>query len=324
MKKKLMILSLCMLVILTTACGKNPKLKNGEEVIVKVDGLKITADKLYNNLKVSYGYNEVMNMIDQYIASKEIPDSDKVNEYVNQVYEYYNSYANNYGTDLVTFVNQYMNLTNIKSAEEFKEYIKNQYKVTLAVQKQIGKNYTDEEIEAYYNENYSKILNVKHILIEFDEDEDEYDEAYNTALTIIGKLKETDAKNLNSEFEQLAYDYSADSSYSNGGLIENFMASDVVKEFWDASATLKNGEFTDTPVKSEYGYHIILKVSEKEKPALKDAKDDIRIKLAENAISQDSLLQYTAMNELRKKYNLSFYDTDLEKSYNDFVDQLNK
>ena len=314
MKNKLLIVSLGLLVILTTACGKNPKLKNGEEVVVKVDGFKISADTLYKDLKSKYGYNIAINMIDEYIANKEIADSDEIDEYVNSTVEYYSSYAESNGMELEDF----LVYNGVNSVEEFKTSLKNSRKLELAIKKQIGSEFTDEEIESYYNENYSEKQTVKHILIKFDEDEDEYDEAYNTALTVIGKLKETDKDNLSKTFDDLAFEYSADSSYNNGGLIENFMAGEVVKEFWDASKALKANEFTDTPVKTTYGYHVILKVSETEKEDLKNIKDEVRNKLAEKKIQQDTLLQTKTMIELRKKYKLTIYDSDIEKGYNDY------
>ena len=314
MKNKILMLSLGLLVIFTTACGKNPKLKNGEEVVVKVDGFKVSADTLYKDLKGKYGYNAAINMIDEYIANKEIPDSDEIDEYVNSTIEYYSSYAEANGMKLEDF----LAYSGVDSVEDFKNTLKNSRKIELAIKKQIGSEFTDEQIEAYYNDNYSEKLTVKHILIKFDEDEDDYDEAYNTALTVIGKLNETDKANLSKIFDDLAFEYSADSTYSNGGLIENFMASEVVAEFWEASKNLGANEYTDAPVRTQYGYHVILKVSETDKEDLKNVKDEIREKLADLRIQQDSLLQTKTMIELRKKYNLTIYDSDIEKGYNDY------
>lgn len=320
MKKKILMVSLGLLLVLTTACGKNPKLKNGEEVVIKVSGYKVSADKLYKELKSKYGYNVAINMIDEYIANKEIKDSDKIDEYVNSNIDYYTSYAESANMTLEDF----LAYNGIDSVDEFKKSLKNQRKLELAVNKQIATSITDEEIENYYNTNYSEKLTVKHILIKFDEDEDDYDEAYNTALTVIGKLKEVDSKDLTKTFDDLALEYSADSTYNTGGLIENFMSGEVVPEFWEASKNLKANEFTDTPVKTTYGYHVILKVSETEKQSLKDAKEDIKDKLVEQKVQQDSLLQNTALVELRKKYKLAIYDTDIEKGYNKFKDSLEK
>lgn len=320
MKKSIFMVSLGLLLVLVTACGNNPKLKNGEEVVVKIDGLKVSADKLYNTLKAKYGYTEAINMIDEYIANKEIKDSDEINDYVKEVVDYYTSYAENSGMDLESF----LEYNGVESQEEFEKTIKNQRKLELAIKKQVGADFTDEEVENYYNNKYSEKLTVKHILINFDEDGDEEDSALSTANMLIDKLKETSKDNLTKTFDDLAYEYSADSSASNGGLIENFMASEVVKEFWDASKKLKANEFTTEPVKSQYGYHIILKVSETEKEKLEDVKDEIRNKLADEKLQSDSLLQSTTLIALRKKYNFKIYDTDIEKGYNDFKKSVEK
>ena len=314
MKNKILMLSLGLLVVLTTACGKNPKLKNGEEVVVKVDGFKVSADTLYKDLKSKYGYNIAINMIDEYIANKEIADSEEIDEYVNSTVEYYSSYAEANGMELEDF----LSYNGVDSVEDFKTSLKNSRKMELAIKKQIKANITDEEAETYYNDNYSEKQTVKHILIKFDEDEDDYDEAYNTALTVIGKLKETDSANLSKTFDDLAFEYSADSTYNNGGLIENFMASEVVTEFWEASKNLGANEYTDAPVKTQYGYHVILKVSETEKEEFSKVEDEVKEKIADVMIQQDSLLQTKTLIELRKKYNLTIYDSDIEKGYNDY------
>lgn len=314
MKKNTLVLSLGLLLVLVTACGKNPKLKNGEEVVAKIDGFSISAEKLYGNLKAKYGYSEAINLIDEYIANKEIKDSEEIDKYVNDTIDYYTSYAENMGMSLEEF----LEYNGIETADEFKKTVKNQYKLQLAIKKQIGSEFTDEEIDTYYNNNYSEKLTVKHILINFDDDEDETDSALETANQVIAKLTEAKADDLFKTFDDLAYEYSADSSYQNGGLIENFMAGDVVPEFFEASKKLKANEFTTEPVKTVYGYHIILKVSETEKSALKDVKKEIREKLADDKLQTDSLLQNATLIKLREKYNLKIFDTDVEKGYNNF------
>ena len=47
--------------LLTTGCGKT-KLKNGEEVAIKVNGKNITADNLYNELRKKYAKNITSNI----------------------------------------------------------------------------------------------------------------------------------------------------------------------------------------------------------------------------------------------------------------------
>ena len=321
MKKRIIIMACCFMMVLVTACG-NPKLENGEEVIASVDGKEISANELYNDLKKDYGYDALINKIDQFIAEQEIETTDEVKEYAQEVVDYYVSYAESFGVDLETFLTSYAGLSGITTEEEFLEFVISDYKVTLAVEKQVATMFTDKEIEEYYNENYSERLTVRHILIEIEESDKDGEAALKQAKKLIKELKETDKDKVEDKFIELAKEYSDDSSYSNGGLIEDFMSSTVVSEFWNASEKLKDGEFTTSAVKTEFGYHIIYRVSAEGKPSLKESKAEILDALTAEALSTDELLRYVALNELREKYNLKIYDTDLKTSYNNFLEQL--
>ncbi len=75
---------------------------------------------------------------------------------------------------------------------------------------------------------------------------------------------EADAKKVMAElgkkakFEDLAKKYSKDpGSAKNGGLLDWADRGAYVKEFSDALALLKKGETTRTPVKTQFGWHII-------------------------------------------------------------------
>lgn len=77
-------------------------------------------------------------------------------------------------------------------------------------------------------------------------------------------MTETEAKKLiadlgkKAKFEDLAKKYSKDpGSAKNGGELDWSNRGSYVKEFSDALAGLKKGETTKTPVKSQFGYHII-------------------------------------------------------------------
>lgn len=323
MKNKILIVSCCVLVLLATACGKSvPKLQNGEEIVASITGKDFTAEDLYEVLKSNYGYSELINMIDMYIADQEIETTDEITEYAQEVVDYYMSYAELYGVDLETFLTSFVGLSGISTEEEFLEFVIADYKITLAIQKYIQENLTEEEIENYYNENYSEKLTVRHILIEVEESDTDGSKALATANEIIEKLNATSAEDLEDTFIELAAEYSDDGTYNTGGLISDFMSSSVVSEFWNASYALKDGEYTKTPVLTTYGYHIILRESSSDAPTLEESLEDVKVALAEEKISNDATLQYTAMVELRKKYNLTINDSDLKTLYNDFVASL--
>ena len=105
MKNKLLILSCCALLLVTTGCGKSiPKTKNGEEIVASIDGKDFTADELYAELKTENGYNKLINMIDNYIADKEVETTEDLKKNAQQYVDFYKQYAEMYQIDLGTFL----------------------------------------------------------------------------------------------------------------------------------------------------------------------------------------------------------------------------
>lgn len=328
----IVIVALVAIIITVALCKRVPETKNGKDVVASIDGLTVTADKLYQNLSDTYGLENVTNMIDEYIASKEVTKLTKENEkYIKQVVDYYKQYAKYYGQSFEDFLSSYVGISGVTTEKEFKEYVTKDYKKTLAVQKYIGEQLTEKEIKKYYNDNYSEKLTVRVILVEPDKDAKDTDkakdEAKQTAKDLIKKLDKVkdDAKKLDEKFEDLAYDNSADSSYSDGGLKKNIMKKDVDSAFWKAASELKDGEYTAKPVESEYGYYIILRKSAKKKESLSKVKDEVIKKAAEAKLSEDSTLSASAWDELRSKYNFKINSTKMKKAYkNKLKDALKK
>jgi len=329
------VISLCAIVLLVAAlilvlCIKRvPTTSEGKEILATVKGKTITADELYISLKDSYGTDALIDLIDTYIADKEVEITEENKEYAQEVVDYYKEYAGYYGVDLPTFLASYVGLSGIETEEQFFDYVLEDYKKTLAVTNYIGENASEEELKNFYKENYSDKLTVKHILIEVDseaKDKDKADkEAYEKAVKLIKKLDETSSKKLDAKFEELAEDNSDDTAtYSNGGLIEDFTKKDVVEEFWKASEKLENGKYTKEPVKSSYGYHIILKVSSTPVEKYKNIKNDVKIKYAESLLSKDTTLIVKKWDELRKQYKLSIKDDMIKKAYSDTVKKASK
>ncbi|MBT5110047.1 MAG: peptidylprolyl isomerase, partial [Rhodospirillaceae bacterium] len=75
--------------------------------------------------------------------------------------------------------------------------------------------------------------------------------------------KEVDATNLiahvqgGMDFAEAAKKYSTGPSASKGGDLGYFGRTDMVKPFADAAFVLKKGEFTQKPVKTKFGWHVI-------------------------------------------------------------------
>lgn len=315
------IIVLLIVTIWLALCKQVPKTKKGEDIIASIKGYEVTADKLYAELKKDNGSTALLNLIDTYIADKEVKFTKDDEDYVDNVIEYYKQYADYYGVSFEEFLAQYAGISGVSTEEDFREIVKADYKKTLAVTNYIGKQLTKEEIQDYYDENYSETMTVKHILIEIS-DEVSDEDALEEAKDLIKQLNEVkdDKDKLNETFKDLAYNHSSDSTYATEGLIENFSKKDVVEEFWNASYDLKDGEFTAEPVKTEYGYHVILKVSSSSQKKLKDVKDEVVKALAQSKLQNDSNLQSITWDELRKKYKFKINDSDMKKQYNETID----
>ena len=105
---------------------------------------------------------------------------------------------------------------------------------------------TDEELKAEYAKfaaaNGGKEYKARHILVEKEAD----------AKAIIASLKK------GGKFEDIAKKQSKDAgSGANGGDLDWANPSSYVPEFSEALLKLNKGQLTDTPVKTQFGYHII-------------------------------------------------------------------
>lgn len=319
MKKKLLSIIACTLLI--TGCGKIPKLENGEEVVAELDGKSFTANDLYEDLKTSYGTSNLVNMIDNFIANKEIETDDSAKEYAKTELENLKYQYELYQMDFDAALKQ----AGYESEDGLLDEIILQYKKDKVVENYAKEQISDEEVENYYNENIFGEITAKHILITPDTTNDMSDddkkakeeEALNKARDLINQLND------GANFDDLAKEHSDDTgSASEGGLIKDFTKAgenSVVEEFWNAANDLKDGEYTSEPVKSSFGYHIILKVSQNERPSLESTKDDILDTLVEKKLQNDGNLSAKYWAKIREKYNLNIIDSDIKQVYNDTI-----
>ena len=124
---------------------------------------------------------------------------------------------------------------------------------------------TDDEINAVYDEKYAgktkQEFKARHILVKTE------DEA--KAL-----IKQLDG---GADFAQLAKEHSTGPSSSAGGDLGWFEKDMMVKPFADAVASMSNGTHSSSPVKTQFGWHIILREDAKDLGAveLAQVKDDI-------------------------------------------------
>ena len=142
----------------------------------------------------------------------------------------------------------------------------------------------DADIKAEYDKFKAqagdKEYHARHILVEKEED----------AKAIIAKLK------AGTKFEDLAKQSKDTGSAANGGDLDWATPASFVKPFSDAMVALKKGEITETPVKTQFGYHVIK--LEDTRPAKVPTLEEVKPQIAE-ALQQKKLQAY--QEELRKK-----------------------
>jgi len=325
-RTKYLLLLLCVPFFLT-GCRDIPKLENGKDVVVEINGKKFSTEDFYNELKKEYGVNVLVSMVDTSIADMELTDElkEQAKTSAQSTYDMYYAY---YGNEWEKALSE----AGFNSTDDYLNYLIDGEKQNLALDKYIKENViTEEEINKYYENDIFGEITVRHILIIPDVTDDMTDaeikkaeeKALEKAKDLIEQLN--DSKNLEEDFIALAKKESDDTgSASEGGLIENFTNnSGLVKEFWEASLNLEVGKMSQEPVKSTYGYHIILKIKQNEKPSFDSVRDTIISNITDELLS-DSNSIYVYWAGLREKHGMVIHDDDLNDNYTATINNLKK
>lgn len=127
---------------------------------------------------------------------------------------------------------------------------------------------SDEAVQKRYEAEVAKIVpeeevHAAHILVETEDE----------AKAIIKQLDD------GGDFAKLAEEKSKDpGSGKMGGDLGFFTKGKMIKEFEDAAFALEPGKYTETPVKSQYGFHVIKSVEKRKQPlpTYDQVKDQVR------------------------------------------------
>ena len=307
--------------LLLTGCGKEIEVKNGSKVAVSTKDEKFTATEYYNKIKED-NIATLIDMIDTTLLEKKYKSTDDEKKYVedqiNQIKTYYGSDENTYQTVLKSYFG-------VETEKELKTKLQLEYKRQQAVSDYIKENLNENDIKNYYENNISGEIKASHILIAVNVASDASEEEKKTAEEKALKKAQNIIKKLNDgeDFATLAKKNSDDEgTASKGGDLDYFDPADMVVEFSEAAKALKVDEYTKEPVKTQYGYHIILKTGEKEKPKQEEVEDKIREALKEQKLSADSTLFYQTLVSWREQNEISWNDSTLKKAYDDYMNRL--
>jgi len=154
---------------------------------------------------------------------------------------------------------------------------------SFGVREVLSRSPDDATMKAIYKRLYDKPTleyKTRHILVG--------DEA--TAKQLVSRLDHGE------DFGELARSNSLDTSAKNGGELDWFSSQQMSKDFSEAVASIKPGEFTHKPVKTRYGWHIIqlLKTRQIPAPSFEQVQGDILGQWQKEAIAN-------YINSLRKQ-----------------------
>ncbi len=163
-------------------------------------------------------------------------------------------------------------------------------------EKKVVNTVTDEAIKARYDLEISntapeKEVDARHILLKTKEE----------AMVVIGEL------DAGKDFAELAKVKSTGPSGANGGTLGFFSKGQMVPDFETAAFALKNGAYTKEPVKTQFGWHVILKQDERDKqpPSFEESKAQIK-----QALLRENYI--TLIDGSRNNIKVEILDTDLK------------
>ena len=158
---------------------------------------------------------------------------------------------------------------------------------------------TPEEIKARYEKEIAALpkeeeIHARHILVKTEDE----------AKKVIAEL------DAGKDFAELAKQHSTDPNKDDGGDLGFFGKGRMVKEFEAAAFALEKGTYTKTPVKTDFGWHVI-KVEDKRiapPPAFEQVQPQIR-----NLVMRDKYLELLA--KARETQGVEIVDETLRKGY---------
>ncbi|KRO16677.1 peptidylprolyl isomerase PrsA [Lacticaseibacillus saniviri] len=291
MKKWLVALTGLVLALTLAGCASNGG------TVASLKGAKITQEDYYKELKKSAaGQATLRNMIvqkaleEQYgskVSSKEVTKS-------------FNDVKKQYGSSFSQVLAQ-----NSLTESSFKDQIKTSLLSAAALKDQ--KKVTDADLKKQFK-SYEPKITVQHILVKTEAE----------AKTIIAEL---DKDNSEKNFTALAKKNSTDTgTKDNGGKLPAFDNTDTSLDstFKTAAFKLKQGTYTKTPVKTQYGYHVIRSIKNPGKGTMKEHKAELT-KQIYTTWQSDQTIMNGVITKVLKKANVSIKDNDLKNVLSSYL-----
>jgi peptidyl-prolyl cis-trans isomerase C len=149
---------------------------------------------------------------------------------------------------------------------------------TAMLSKTVGPSVTDQAVRARYDQDIAgkpgeEEVHAKHILVDSEAE----------AKKIVSEVKR------GADFAALAKQYSKDpSGAQQGGDLGFFKKDEMVPEFSAAAFALQPGQVSQTPVHSQFGWHVIMVVERRRgaAPSFDQAREELRQKMIQEGVQK--------------------------------------
>ena len=269
--------------------------QSGSDVIATVGEKSITQEEFYQDLKRTYGNVRLRALILQTVLENSADDAAAVKkEAENEVAEQIEKAG---GEEAFK---KYLEVQRIGTVEDFTNQVYIRNLLMAAVEKNVDTS--DEALKAYYENGYQPLMEAQHILVDTQEE----------AQAAIDRI------NNGETFEDVAKELSKDSTASNGGSLGQFASGRMVPEFEEGVKALQNGEVSQTPVKTQFGYHVIKTINNGEKKPFDELKEELKETYLQSKFSDEVTIN-KVLSDLVKAAKVDIKEADLKDAIKDLL-----
>ena len=278
--------------------------------LATINGKTISAKTINNKVKLTSGFNLMMSEIDKTILNDIYTLTEEEEKEAKEQADYYiDSYTSNGYSE-----QEFLEMYGFSTYDEFLEDIKVNIKSNKYLYDYLEKKLEPGAVQKYYDENKDKIetYDSEHILVKISDTVTD-DQALALANEIIAKLNE------GKSFNEVVEEYKDKIVYEELGF--QGKSSSLQQVYIDELVALKDGEYSKTPIKTTYGYHIVHRLATS---TIDDLRETIIETLSTDSINKDQNIPDKAFVELRKENNLKILDKELNKKYEEYCEELYK
>ena len=225
--------------------------QNSSDVIARINGVDITIGQVFAAFSAQYGLEVVFIQLDEMILSANFSVD------AAEVYEIIDELRIDFGDEFDDIIAS----VGFESEAALFDYFERMLLEEAMLNEHLAPS---EERLRELHAGMAETVSGSHILV------DDYD----VAADLIEQLQNAD--NFSEVFAELATEYSTCPSGASGGDLGSWEIGRMVAEFDAAILELEVGEFTDTPVETQFGYHIIYKTGAAAIPEFEDVRDELR------------------------------------------------